>query len=91
MGRCKNQIQAKVSIKADLPNGDYELYDGKLDHYDEEKLEDNTPLKRGMTAYARTNYTKFKWEINNSDIELLVGYTGSKPKGRIIIPAKPFI
>ena len=84
----KDRVKTKVSLKAEIPSDDYGVYDWKIDDYDGKKIEDNTKITHNMTVYARTNYTKFKWQGNaGEDKNFIAGCTGSSPTGRIILPA----
>ena len=82
------RVEAEVALKPEWQGGDYELYDWKIANYDGEKLADDTPLTQGIVAYARTNYTKWKWDSSTQTPlkkEKLIGYEGAKPRGRLII------
>ncbi len=85
----KDRVQAQVSLKSDWAGGDYALYDWKIGTYDGKKIDDDTEITQALVVYARTNYTKFKWnEItqNTPKLDRIVGYEGVKPQGKIIIP-----
>ena len=75
------EIKAKLSLKPEWNDGDYDIFDWKLNDENGELILEDTPIKEAMTVFARTNYTKFN--IENTTIK---GYTGEKPRGRIIIP-----
>lgn len=85
-GDIKAEVLTKTSLKPEW-GACYAVYDFKINDEDGKKIVDSTQITSGITIYIRSNYTKFKWNIKNG-IELLVGYDGDKPKGRIIIPAK---
>ncbi len=83
------RIEAQVSLKPEWANGDYEIYDWKLTNYDGEKIENITEISQCMTCYARTNYNKFKWNAITQNIpnrDRIVGYEGTSPRGKLIIP-----
>ena len=75
------EIKAKLSLKPEWNNGDYDIFDWKLNDENGELILEDTPITEAMTVFARTNYTKFKIEETT-----IKGYTGEKPRGRIIIP-----
>ena len=75
------EIKAKLSLKPEWNNGDYDIFDWKLNDENGELILESTPITEAMTVFARTNYTKFKIEETT-----IKGYTGEKPRGRIIIP-----
>ena len=76
----KNKIEEKVKLKEDWSSEDYYFYDWKVNEYEGEKVTDATPIKDGMTLYARTNYR----HISFSGTRLIE--CNSSVKGRIIIP-----
>ena len=75
------EIKAKLSLKPEWNDGDYDIFDRKLNDENGELILEDTPITEAMTVFARTNYTKFKIEETN-----IKSYTGEKPRGRIIIP-----
>ena len=75
------EIKAKLSLKPEWNNGDYDIFDWKLNDENGELILESTPITEAMTVFARTNYTKFKIEETT-----IKGYTGEKLRGRIIIP-----
>ena len=75
------KIKAKLNLKPEWSNGDYDIFDWKLNNENGQLILQNTPIKEDITVFARTNYTKF--DIEGSTIK---GYKGEKPRGRIIIP-----
>jgi len=83
----KTQIESNVSLKAEWNNGDYEIYEWRLGGETGEKISNDYPIDKHLTVYAVTNYAKFN--IDGTKIKLTSdgkGYTGEKPKGKIIIP-----
>ena len=83
----KEDVKKKVKLKSEWDDGDYEIYDWRIGSYDGELIVDETPLTSGMRVYARSNYAQFEW-FNFSGANSITGYKKSKPRGRIIIPAK---
>ena len=79
-GDVKNKIEEKVKLKEDWSSEDYYFYDWKVNEYEGEKVTDATPIKDGMTLYARTNYR----HISFSGTRLIE--CNSSVEGRIIIP-----
>lgn len=77
----ETKIKAKLNLKPEWSNGDYDIFDWKLNNENGQLILQNTPIKEDITVFARTNYTKF--DIEGSTIK---GYKGEKPRGRIIIP-----
>ncbi|MGP1521614.1 MAG: hypothetical protein ACTTIZ_08965 [Treponema sp.] len=75
------KIRAKLSLTPEWNNDDYNIFDWKLNDENGELILEDTPITETMTVFARTNYTKFKIEET-----AIKGYTGEKPRGRIIIP-----
>jgi len=82
----KEKMVENVSLKAEWQGGDYELYDWKCENDEGDEITDEKIAEDGMKVYPRSNYAKFKWD--QYDSKLLIGYTGEKPKGKIIIPIK---
>ncbi len=80
----KAKVAEQISLKAEWDKDDYEIYDYRWESYEGEEIKDDTLLKSVMRVYPRSNYSKFNW-IENT---IIVGFTGKKPKGKIIIPAK---
>ena len=80
----KAKVAEQISLKAEWDADDYEIYDYRWESYEGEEIKDDTLLKGVMKVYPRSNYAKFKW-IEDT---VIVGFTGKKPKGKIIIPAK---
>ena len=82
-----DQIKAKVNLKAEWQNGDYQICEWRFDDENGQMLTDDYQIKSHITVYAVTNYTKFN--IIDNKIKLKAegkGYTGAAPKGKIIIP-----
>ena len=77
----EDKIKAKLSLKPEWNNGDYDIFDWKLNDENGELILEDTLITETMTIFARTNYVKFK--IGDTTIS---GYRGEKPRGRIIIP-----
>jgi len=82
----KTQIEGDVSLKPEWQGGDYKIYEWRLGGETGEKISDDYPIDKHLTVYAVTNYAKFN--IDGTKIKLTdgKGYTGDKPKGKIIIP-----
>ena len=83
----KAEVESKINLKTEWQGGDYEIYEWRLGGETGEKISDNYPINNHITVYAVTNYAKFNIEDNK--IKLTAegkGYTGSDPKGKIIIP-----
>ena len=81
------QAKAKAILKDDWPAADYEIYEWRLNDRNGVKLDVTYTFTKDTTVYAVTNYKreKFKDGFISSTLD---GYTGSKPKGIIIIPEK---
>ncbi|UTC62392.1 leucine-rich repeat protein [Treponema sp. OMZ 787] len=79
----KDQAAAKVSFGPGWDNGDYEVYEWRIDNETGEKLTDSYPITKDITVYAVTNYAKFNIKDNKITG---YGYKGGKPRGKIIIP-----
>ena len=77
----EDKIKAKLSLKPEWNNGDYDIFDWKLNDENGELILGDTLITETMTIFARTNYAKFKIEDTT-----ISGYTGERPRGRIIIP-----
>ena len=60
---------------------DYGIYEWRIGNENGEKLTADYPINKSITVYAISNYTKFK-----SENKKIKGYSGDKPKGKIIIP-----
>ncbi|WP_253686536.1 MULTISPECIES: leucine-rich repeat domain-containing protein [unclassified Treponema] len=84
----KAQVEAKVNLKPEWQGGDYEVYEWRLDNENGAKLTDGYQIDKHITVYAVTNYAKAKFNIVGDKIKLIdkKGYSGAKPKGKIIIP-----
>ena len=83
----QGDVANKVILKPEWPNGDYKIYEWRLDDENGTKLTDDYQIKSHITVYAVTNYAKFN--IIDNKIKLTAegkGYTGEAPKGKIIIP-----
>ena len=77
----EDKIKAKLSLKPEWNNGDYDIFDWKLNDENGELILEDTLITETMTIFARTNYAKFRIEDTT-----ISGYRGEKPRGRIIIP-----
>ena len=77
-----------IKLKPDWQGGDYGLYEWRLNDENGQKIDDDYTFTKNTTVYAVTNYLKFNiTTVNNiSWITQNQGYTGSEPKGKIIIP-----
>ena len=83
----QGDVANKVILKPEWSNGDYEIYEWRLDDENGTKLTGTEPINKNLTVYAVTNYAKFN--IEGTKIKLTSdgkGYTGEAPKGKIIIP-----
>ena len=77
----EDKIKAKLSLKPEWNNGDYDIFDWKLNDENGELILEDTLITETMTIFARTNYVKFRIEDTT-----ISGYRGEEPRGRIIIP-----
>ena len=77
----EDKIKAKLSLKPEWNNGDYDIFDWKLNDENGELILEDTLITETMTIFARTNYVKFKIEDTT-----ISDYIGEGPRGRIIIP-----
>ena len=77
----EDKIKAKLSLKPEWNNGDYDIFDWKLNDENGELILGDTLITETMTIFARTNYVKFRIEDTT-----ISSYTGEEPRGRIIIP-----
>ena len=82
----KTHIESNVNLKSEWQGSDYGIYEWRLGGETGEKISDDYPIDKHLTVYAVTNYAKFN--IDGTKIKLTdgKGYTGDKPKGKIIIP-----
>ena len=78
----KTKIKASADWKDDWNKGDYAVYEWRLGDENGDKISDTRTFTENATVYAVSNYTK--WKIDN--YKKLVGYEGSKPRGKIIVP-----
>ena len=78
-----------INLKPEWQGGDYGLYEWRLNDENGQKIDDDYTFTKNTTVYAVTNYLKFNiTTVNNESwITQNQGYTGSEPKGKIIIPA----
>ena len=81
----QGDVANKVILKPEWSNGDYEIYEWRLDDENGTKLTGTEPINKNLTVYAVTNYTKFNIEGTKIKIIGDKGYNGSAPKGKIII------
>ena len=87
----KEQAKAKVTLKSEWNNDNYEVYEWRFNNENGELLTETAQMNKPLTVYAVTNYNKFNIEdsVLGKSIGLTAdgkGYTGSEPKGKIIIP-----
>ncbi|MGI5066846.1 leucine-rich repeat protein [Treponema putidum] len=77
-----------IKLKPEWQGGDYGLYEWRLNDENGQKIDDDYTFTKDTTVYAVTNYLKFKTETENGELCISEdkGYTGDKPKGKIIIP-----
>ena len=81
----QGDVANKVILKPEWSNGDYEIYEWRLDDENGAKLTGTEPINKHLTVYAVTNYAKFNIEGTKIKIIGDKGYNGSAPKGKIII------
>ena len=77
----KTEAAKKAVFQFSWDTGDYGIHEWHLDDENGHLLTDNDRFAQDTTVYAVTNYTKFTWSGTK-----ITGVTGSKPKGKIIIP-----
>lgn len=77
----KTEAAKKAVFQDDWNTGDYGIHEWHLDDETGRLLTDNDSFAQDTTVYAVTNYTNFTWSGTK-----ITGVTGSKPKGKIIIP-----
>ena len=87
-GSIKNQLIAKVPLKAEWNNGQYGIYEWRENDENGKLIDDDTQVEEGMKLFAISNFMQFKMEGTK-----LLGYEGdrkhdNRPKGKIIIPAE---
>lgn len=83
----KADVESKINLKIEWQGGDYEIYEWRLGGETGEKISDDYPINNHITVYAVTNYAKFNIEDNKIKLTSTgKGYTGSAPRGKIIIP-----
>ena len=70
----------KVVLQPEWENGDYAVYEWRLNGKDGRKLTEFDKITGNITVYAVTNYTNFSY-----DGLILKGHGKRKPRGRIII------
>ena len=80
-GQIESQAMQKVFLMSVWDTDYYGIYEWRIGNKNGEKLTAGYPINKSITVYAITNYTKFK-----SENKKIKGYTGNKPKGKIIIP-----
>ena len=79
----KGTVTAKAVLKTEWSTGDYGVYEWHLTDENGTLITDTTVFTADTVVCAVTNYTKFKMEG-----AVIKGYTGKKPQGKIILPAK---
>lgn len=77
----KTEAAKKAVLKFSWNTGDYGIHEWHLDDENGRLLTDNDSFAQDTTVYAVTNYTNFTWSGTK-----ITGVSGSKPKGKIIIP-----
>ena len=82
----KDEAKAKVTLKSEWNNDNYEVYEWRFNNENGELLTETEEMNKPLTVYAVTNYTKFNIVDNKIKLKDGKGYTGDKPKGKIIIP-----
>ena len=80
------KINPSATWKDDWENGDYAVYEWRLDGETGEKIGDDRTFTEDTTVYAVSNYKKWKIEDDGSGNKVLSGVEGSKPRGKIILP-----
>ena len=85
-GQIESQAMQKVFLMSVWDTNDYGIYEWRLDNENGEKLTAGYLINKSITVYAVTNYTKFNIVDNKIKLTDGKGYTGSEPKGKIIIP-----
>ncbi|UTY23393.1 leucine-rich repeat protein [Treponema denticola] len=82
-------LNETINLKTEWQGGDYGLYEWRLNDDNGQKIDDDYTFTKDTTVYAVTNYLKFKTGTKNGKLCISddQGYTGDKPKGKIIIPA----
>lgn len=79
----KSEAEKKATFQFPWDTGDYGIHEWHLDDENGRLLTDNDSFAQDTTVYAVTNYTNFTWSGTK-----ITGVTGSKPRGKIIIPAR---
>ena len=74
----------KVVLQSEWENGDYAVYEWRLNGKDGRKLTEFDKITGNITVYAVTNYTNFSYNYSSNGL-VLKGYGKRKPRGRIII------
>ncbi|MEL3903347.1 MAG: leucine-rich repeat domain-containing protein, partial [Treponema phagedenis] len=82
----KTSIEEKVKLSYGWNNGDYHIYQWRLENENGRLLSDDDEFTTDTTIYAVTNYKKFNLVENGTAIDEYKGYLGEKPRGKIIIP-----
>ena len=77
----KTEAAKKAVFQFSWDTGDYGIHEWHLDDENGRLLTDNDSFAQDTTVYAVTNYTNFTWSGTK-----ITGVSGSKPKGKIIIP-----
>ena len=77
----KAKVASSLKLKNEWQTGDYDVYEWRLESEEGDLLDNSFVITQNINLYAITNYTKF-----NIENEVLKGYKGELPKGRIIIP-----
>ena len=85
-GQIESQAMQKVFLMSVWDTDDYGIYEWRLDNENGEKLTAGYLINKSITVYAVTNYNKFNIVDNKIKLTDGKGYTGSEPKGKIIIP-----
>nr|ANJ16763.1 VpsB [Treponema phagedenis] len=82
----KTSIEEKVKLSSGWNNGDYHIYQWRLENENGRLLSDDDEFTTDTTIYAVTNYKKFNLVEDGTAIDGNKGYLGEKPRGKIIIP-----
>ena len=77
----KSEAEKKATFQFPWDTGDYGIHEWHLDDETGRLLTDNETFTQDTTVYAVTNYTNFTWSGTK-----IIGVTGRKPEGKIIIP-----
>ncbi|MEL3900580.1 MAG: leucine-rich repeat protein [Treponema phagedenis] len=83
----EEKIKPTADWKDDWEEGDYEVYEWRLGDENGKKIYDSYTFTENTTVYAVSNYAKWEIEDRGFGNKFLFGVKGSKPRGKIILPA----